>query len=156
MWTGKSVNYLDLYIFGSLVYVMYNSKETTKLDPKSRKCLFLGYADGVKGYHLWDPTDHKVVVSMDVVFMEEKFQENEEGDSATRETASIQMEKQFRSNDSSKVVPQHEENETTDTQAPMTRTFNHERKHPVWHSDYVMESNVAYFLLTEEGYASTL
>ncbi|GJX87625.1 retrovirus-related pol polyprotein from transposon TNT 1-94 [Tanacetum coccineum] len=127
MWTGKPVNYSDLQIFGSPVYVMYNNQETTKLDPKSRKCLFLGYADGVKGYRLWDLTAHKVVVSRDVVFMEDKIQENEE------------------------AVPQHEVNETTKSQDPTTRTSDRERKRPVWQSDYVMESNVAYCLLTEEG-----
>ncbi|GKA61121.1 retrovirus-related pol polyprotein from transposon TNT 1-94 [Tanacetum coccineum] len=126
MWTGKPVNYSDLYIFGSLVYVMYNTQETIKLDPKSRKCLFLGYANGVKGYRLWDSTAHKVVVSRDVVFMEDKIQENEEGDSTTRETPTIQIEKEFQSNDSSKQV------------------------------DYVMESNVTYCLLIEEGEPSTL
>ncbi|GJT68803.1 gag-pol polyprotein [Tanacetum coccineum] len=108
MWTGKSVNFSDLNIFGSPVYVMYNSQETTKLDPKSRKCLFLGYADREKGYRLWYPTAHKVVVSIDVVFMEEKIQENEEGDSTTRETTSMQMEKEFQSNDSFEVAPLHE------------------------------------------------
>ncbi|GJS79458.1 retrovirus-related pol polyprotein from transposon TNT 1-94 [Tanacetum coccineum] len=101
MWTGKPVNYSDLHIFVSPMYVMYNSQETTKLDPKSRKCLFLGYADGVKGYRLWDPTAHKVVVSRDVVFMEDKVQENEEGVSTTRETTTIHMEKEIQSNDSS-------------------------------------------------------
>ncbi|GJR70514.1 gag-pol polyprotein [Tanacetum coccineum] len=156
MWTGKPVNYSDLHIFGSPVYVMYNSQETTKLDPKSRKCLFLGYADGVKGYRLWDLTAHKVVVSRDVVFMEDKIQENEEGDSTTKETTSIQMENEFQSNDSFEAVPQHEVNETTESQAPTTRTSNRERKCPVWQSDYVMESNVAYCLLTEEGEPSNL
>lgn len=156
MWTGKPINYSDLHIFGSPVYVMYNSQETTKLDPKSRKCLFLGYADGVKGYRLWDPTAHKVVVSRDVVFMEDKIQENEEGDSTTRETTSIQMEKEVQSNDSSEAAPQHEVNETNESQAPATRTLNRERRRPGWHSDYVMESNVAYCLLTEEGEPSTL
>ncbi|GJU92725.1 retrovirus-related pol polyprotein from transposon TNT 1-94 [Tanacetum coccineum] len=156
MWTGKPVNYSDLHIFGSPVYVMYNTQETTKLDPKSRKCLFLGYADGVKGYRLWDPTAHKVVVSRDVVFMEDKVQENEESDSTTRETTTIQMEKEFQSNDSSEAVPQHEVNETTESQAPTTRTSDRERRRPGWQSDYVMESNVAYCLLTEEGEPSTL
>ncbi|GJU21576.1 retrovirus-related pol polyprotein from transposon TNT 1-94 [Tanacetum coccineum] len=127
MWTGKPVNYSDLYIFRSLVYEIYNTQETTKLDPKSKKCLFLGYADGVKGYRLWDPTAHKVVVSRDVVFMEDKIQENK-----------------------------HEVNETNESQAPATRTLNHERIRLRWHSDYVMESNVAYCLLTEEGEPSTL
>ncbi|GJU38495.1 retrovirus-related pol polyprotein from transposon TNT 1-94 [Tanacetum coccineum] len=130
MWTGNPVNYSDLHIFGSPVYVMYNSQETTKLDPKFRKCLFLGYADGVKGYRLWDPTAHKVIVSKDVVFTEDKIQENEEGDSITRETTTIQMEKEFQLNDSSEIVPQHEVNETTESQAPTTRTSDRERRHP--------------------------
>ncbi|GJV90693.1 retrovirus-related pol polyprotein from transposon TNT 1-94 [Tanacetum coccineum] len=125
MWTGYPINYSDLHIFGSPVYVMYNSQETTKVDPKSRKCLFLGYSDGVKGYRLWDPTAHK-------------------------------MEKEFQSNDSSEAVPQHKVNETAESQAPATRTLNRERKRPVWQSDYVMEINVTYYLLTREGESSTL
>ncbi|GJZ10491.1 retrovirus-related pol polyprotein from transposon TNT 1-94 [Tanacetum coccineum] len=77
----------------------------------------------------------------DVVFMEDKIQENEEGDSTTRETTSIQMEKEFQSNNSFEVAPQHEVNETNESQAPATRTLNRERRRPGWHSDYVMESN---------------
>ncbi|GJV80957.1 retrovirus-related pol polyprotein from transposon TNT 1-94 [Tanacetum coccineum] len=108
------------------------------------------------GYRLWDPTAHKVVVSRDVVFMEDKIQENEEGDSTTRETTSIHMEKEFQSNDSFEAAPQHEVNETNESQAPATRTLNRERKRPGWHSNYVMESNVAYCLLTKVGEPSTL
>ncbi|GJV43847.1 gag-pol polyprotein [Tanacetum coccineum] len=53
-------------------------------------------------------------------------------------------------------APHHEVNETNESQAPTTRTLNHERKRLRWHLDYVMESNVAYCLLTEEGESSTL
>ncbi|GJS80334.1 gag-pol polyprotein [Tanacetum coccineum] len=130
MCTGKPINYSDLHIFGSPVYVMYNTQETTKLDPKSKKCLFLRYADGVKGYRLWDPTSHKVVASRDVVFMEDKIQEDEEGDSTTRKITSIQMEKEFQSNDYFEAAPQHEVNETNESQAPATRILNSERKRP--------------------------
>ncbi|GJV27760.1 gag-pol polyprotein [Tanacetum coccineum] len=129
MWSGKPVNYSDLHIFRSLV---------------------------VKGYCLWDPTAHKVVVSRDVVFMDDKIQENEEGDITTRETTSIQTEKEFQSNDSFEPAPEKEVNETNDSQAPVTRTLNRERKHLGWHSDYVMESNIAYCLLTEKEEPSTL
>ena len=87
MWTGKPVNYTNLHIFGSLVYVMYNAQETTKLDPKSRKCLFLGYADGVKGYRLWDPTAHKVIINRDVIFAEDKLQSNEKDNSTSNENS---------------------------------------------------------------------
>ena len=31
--------------------------------------------DGVKGYRLWDPTTHKVVINRDVIFVEDKLQE---------------------------------------------------------------------------------
>ncbi|GKD14267.1 gag-pol polyprotein [Tanacetum coccineum] len=156
MWTGKPVNYSDLHIFGSPMYVIYNTQETTKLDPKSGKCLFLGYVDRVKRYRLWDPTAHKLVISRDVVFMEDKIQENDEGDSTTRETTSIQMEKVLQLNDSFEVAPQHQVNETNESQASATRTLNRERRRLGWHSDYVMESNVAYCLFTEEGEPSTL
>jgi hypothetical protein len=45
MWTGKTTDYSRLHIFGSPVYVIYNTQEVSKLDSKSRKCVFLGYAD---------------------------------------------------------------------------------------------------------------
>ncbi|GKB99228.1 gag-pol polyprotein [Tanacetum coccineum] len=47
-------------------------------------------------------------------------------------------------------------NETTESQALTTRTSNREIKCPVWQSDFVMESNVVYCLLTDEGESSTL
>jgi hypothetical protein len=43
-----------------------------KLELRSKKCIFLGYTDRVKGYRLWcfDPKSHKFIVSRDVVFDE--------------------------------------------------------------------------------------
>ncbi|KAL4283725.1 hypothetical protein GQ457_16G004320 [Hibiscus cannabinus] len=84
MWTGKPVDYSNLHVFGSIVYV-YNAQEIPKLDPKSRKCKFLGYANGVKGYRLWDPTAHKVIISRDVIFAEDKLQRKEENDGIVKE-----------------------------------------------------------------------
>nr|GEV00533.1 retrovirus-related Pol polyprotein from transposon TNT 1-94 [Tanacetum cinerariifolium] len=46
----------------------------------------------------------------DVVFIEDKIQENEEGDIVTMETTSIHIEKEFQSNDSFKATPRHENN----------------------------------------------
>ncbi|GKA51397.1 retrovirus-related pol polyprotein from transposon TNT 1-94 [Tanacetum coccineum] len=73
--------------------------------------------------------------------MEDKIQENEEGDSTARETTSIRIEKEFRSNDSSEAVPHHEVNETDESQDPTTRTLNRERRRLGWQANYVMESN---------------
>ncbi|GJS68090.1 gag-pol polyprotein [Tanacetum coccineum] len=43
-----------------------------------------------------------------------------------------------------------------ESKAKHTRTLNRKRRRPGWQADYVMESNVAYCLLTEEGEPSTL
>ena len=40
------------------------------MDLKSRKCLFLGFEKGVKGYRLWDPISKKMVTNRDVIFDE--------------------------------------------------------------------------------------
>ena len=74
IWTGKLAYYSTLHSFGCLVYVMYNTQERTKLYPKSKRCILLGYANRVKGYHLWDPTTCKVVVGKDVIFVEDQIQ----------------------------------------------------------------------------------
>ena len=52
MWTGKPTDYSHIHAFGCPVYVMYIAQERAKLDPKSRRYIFLGYVDGVKGYRL--------------------------------------------------------------------------------------------------------
>ena len=52
MWNRKLIDYFHLNAFGCLVYVMYNAQERTKLDHKSKRCIFLGYVDRVNEYRL--------------------------------------------------------------------------------------------------------
>lgn len=49
-WTGKPPNLNNLRVFGCVAYA--HSREG-KLDHRAKKCLFLGYPHGVKGYRLW-------------------------------------------------------------------------------------------------------
>ena len=112
MWTKKPADYCYLHALGCPVYVMYNAQERTKLDPKSRKCIFLGYDDGVKRYRLWDPTAHKIVISKDVIFVEDQLQ-RKDGDNGTvkekLETVPIYVENNLEDSDSSEAAPEHEE-----------------------------------------------
>ncbi|KAE8694358.1 hypothetical protein F3Y22_tig00110783pilonHSYRG00068 [Hibiscus syriacus] len=156
MWTGKPADYSNLHVFGSIVYVMYNSQEISKLDPKSRKCKFLGYTDGVKGYRLWDPTARKVIISRVVIFVEDKLQRKEDDDSAEKsETTQIHVGKEVKQGDYSEAEPAHDEQELESSEAPTTRQSDRVRRRPNWHSDYIIEGNIAYCLLTEDGEPST-
>ncbi|KAG8486271.1 hypothetical protein CXB51_019635 [Gossypium anomalum] len=67
VWSGNPANYSDLKIFGCPAYAHVDNE---KLEPRSIKCVFLGYKAGVKGYKLWCPENRKVVISTDVVFDE--------------------------------------------------------------------------------------
>ena len=50
VWSGTPADYSDFKIFGCPTYMHVNEG---KLEPRAKKCIFLGYASGVKGYKLW-------------------------------------------------------------------------------------------------------
>lgn len=62
------------------MYFMYNVQERTKLNLKSKRYLFLGYADEVKRHRLWDLTTHKIIISRDVIFVKNQLQIKDEDD----------------------------------------------------------------------------
>ena len=71
VWIGNAVVFDHLCIFGCPTYVHVPGDERSKLDPKSKKCIFLGYKKGVKGYKFWDLNAKKMVISRDAVFDEQ-------------------------------------------------------------------------------------
>ena len=72
-WTGKNLNYSHLKIFGCEEFVHIPKENRTKLDDKSMKCIFLGYANEEFGYRLRDPVKHKAIRSRDVIFNESEM-----------------------------------------------------------------------------------
>ena len=69
-------------IFGCKAYVHVPKDERSKLDAKSRPCIFVGYGQDKFGYRLYDPVAKKLVRSRDVVFLENQtFDDVEKTDS---------------------------------------------------------------------------
>ncbi|KAJ9535088.1 hypothetical protein OSB04_un001836 [Centaurea solstitialis] len=59
-------------IFDSTCFVRDTCPGITKLDPKSLKCVFLGYSRLQKGYRCFSPTLNRYIVSRDVTFHEKE------------------------------------------------------------------------------------
>ncbi|CAB4286064.1 unnamed protein product [Prunus armeniaca] len=88
VWSSKPcIDYKYLHTFGCLAY--YHVRES-KLDPRAKKALFMGFSNGTKGYRLWCLIEKKFVVSRDVTFDEAVVvsQNKHEGETKATKTRS--------------------------------------------------------------------
>ena len=53
-------------MFGSVTYAHVPDQQRTKLEEKSKRYIFIGYHEKIKGYKLLDPISKTVMVSHDV------------------------------------------------------------------------------------------
>ncbi|MCO5573025.1 hypothetical protein L7F22_026789 [Adiantum nelumboides] len=68
--TRKKPDVSHFKVFGCIAYVHVSDELRTKLDPKAKKCVFIGYSVEQKGYRCYNPIMRQVRVSRDVVFDE--------------------------------------------------------------------------------------
>nr|GLL19628.1 uncharacterized protein LOC109178841 [Ipomoea trifida] len=54
-------------------FAMLHGSHMTKFTPRARKCIFIGYPNGVKGYKLYDLKTREVFISRDVEFYKSVF-----------------------------------------------------------------------------------
>jgi transposase InsO family protein len=54
LWFGKKPDVSNLKVFGSVCFIHIPSNLRRKLDPRSRKAVFIGYPLDTKGYKLYD------------------------------------------------------------------------------------------------------
>ena len=54
------------------MFLMHTRDERSKLDSKTKQCIYLGSEDDEFGYRLGDPKEKKIVRSRDVIFFEDQ------------------------------------------------------------------------------------
>jgi len=69
-YSGKNLHISHLIIFICISYVKILDENIYKLDDKAIKCMFIGYLHNKKGYKCWDPKNHKVFLSKDLIYFE--------------------------------------------------------------------------------------
>lgn len=72
LWNGEKDNLQRIRVFGCKAMMHVPAEKRKKLDEKSIECIFVGYGYNVLGYRLFNPKDKKIVVSRDVVFIEDE------------------------------------------------------------------------------------
>lgn len=70
---GKPPTYTHVRTFGCLCYAHNLTRNGDKFASRSRKCIFVGYPFGKKGWRLYDIEEGKYFVSRDVKFVEREF-----------------------------------------------------------------------------------
>ncbi|KAJ4812579.1 Retroelement pol polyprotein-like [Rhynchospora pubera] len=68
---GEPPSYAPVRVFGCLCYA--NFRTSDKFESRSRKCVFVGYPFGQKGWRVYDLELKEFIVSRDVVFCEDNF-----------------------------------------------------------------------------------
>jgi len=66
-------NFDNSRIFGCLCFASTLENNRNKLDPKAKKCIFLGFKNGTKGYVVIDTNTREIFVYRNVAFQEHIF-----------------------------------------------------------------------------------
>jgi transposase InsO family protein len=106
-WTGKKPDVSNFREFGCDVWVLDESVNKSKLAPKSKKMIFVGFAEGSKAIRYWDKTTRRVKVSRNVA-----FNENEEPRDLEVELPGVQAEGEIE-----RISAEHEERGPNNTKS---------------------------------------
>src|SRR5579859_1426480 len=75
-WKGKKPDISYFRVFGCLAYVLVRKSQRKALEPHSRKCIFVGYPEGVKAWQFWEPNTKQFLISSHAIFDECYFPGN--------------------------------------------------------------------------------
>jgi hypothetical protein len=69
-WTKIKPDVSHFHVFGSIAWAHIPDEKQKELQPKSEKCIFVGYSEDVKGYILLQPHCNEIILRRDVKFDE--------------------------------------------------------------------------------------
>ncbi len=69
-WTSRKFDVSHLRVFGCKAFAHILDGKESKLESKSMPCVFFGYCEGTKAYHLMCVETKRIIKSRDVVFLE--------------------------------------------------------------------------------------
>ena len=113
IWIGKHPSLSFLKIWCCEAYV--KRLTPTKLEPRSDKCVFVGYPRETKGYYFYNRQENKVFVARNAVFLEKEFLSKEISGSTvqleevqeTQENVSVPID-EVQHDESAMVADQHD------------------------------------------------
>jgi hypothetical protein len=69
LWTGKDFSVKHFQIFGTKGYRLDKTPNKGKFDPRSKKCIFVGYSTERRAYRVWCPDFKRIYATRDVKFV---------------------------------------------------------------------------------------
>jgi hypothetical protein len=69
-WTKIKLDVSHFCVFDSIAWAHNPDEKRKALQPKSEKCIFVGYSEDVKGYRLLQPHCNEIIIRRDVKFGE--------------------------------------------------------------------------------------
>jgi hypothetical protein len=72
-WTKLKLDISHFRVFGNVAWDHIPYEKRKALQPKSEKCMFVGYSEYVKGYRILQPHCNEIIIRRDVKFDENHF-----------------------------------------------------------------------------------
>ena len=115
IWTRKRPSLSFLKIWGYDAYV--KCLTPTKLEPRSDKCIFVGYPRETKGYYFCNHQENKVFIVQNVIFLDKEFLSKEVSGSIvrleevreTQENVSVSIGEEVQQDEPTIIADQHAE-----------------------------------------------
>ena len=110
-WTGSKPNVSHLRIFGCNAYAPEPKDERSKLDSRTRRSIFHGHKQGVKGCCLYVKAQKRIFYSRNVVFNEARSTKQDDDKDVPEDEPSIELEMDCQSEDGNTINHHADEEE---------------------------------------------